>query len=78
MTIPAIPDMVLQTVRLRPLREGDAVRLHEVLSDGAVVHAFEQAGAPTLEAIQEDLPNMIAGKTSHDGQIHHLLSLIHI
>ena len=76
MTTPAVPDTVLQTIRLRPLREGDAVRLHEVLADGAVLHAFEQAGAPTLEGIQEDLPNMIAGKTTHDGQMHHLSAAI--
>jgi RimJ/RimL family protein N-acetyltransferase len=74
--MPVVPDIVLQTVRLRPLREGDAVRLHEVLSDRAVVHAFEQPGPPTLEAIQEDLPSMIAGKTSHDGQVHHLSAAI--
>ena len=76
MTIPGIPDTVLQTIRLRPLREGDAIRLHEVLADGAVLHAFEQVVAPTLEGIQEDLPNMIAGKTTHDGQMHHLSAAI--
>jgi RimJ/RimL family protein N-acetyltransferase len=75
-TIPAVPDIALETVRIRPLREGDGVRLHEVLSDEAVVHAFEQPGAPTLEAIQEDLPNMIAGKTSHEGRMHHLSAAI--
>lgn len=76
MTIPAVPDIGLETVRIRPLREGDGVRLHEVLSDEAVVHAFEQPGAPTLEAIQQDLPKMTAGKTSNEGQMHHLSAAI--
>ncbi len=53
--------LLLDTVRLRPLRESDLAALHALLSEEPVRRAFGHQGAPSYEALEADLPAMIAG-----------------